>query len=282
MTKEQTALVGMMNDFDQLPVVQCRAKFEQLERELFKLPQLQEANYKLKEYYSGGMYCRHITIPEGAMITGRIYRFDHVEMMVKGSIEIVSADGPRKHYKDFTVIEAKSGKRQVGLALKETTWLTVCEAPSDIPISEMLDYTTVGSYEEYYSFHNKINYLDYHKFLVELGITQEQMDKIVKVDDVVGMPSGYENIHTKDSALNGIGLFSNKAIKKGEIVCPARVKDKRTIAGRYSNHALNANSFPYSENNIFYFIAKKDIEKDEEITANYRDIINFRSLEGDL
>lgn len=271
-----------MDGFESLPVVQCRAKFELLERALFKLPQIEKEDYLLEEYYSGGMYCRKITIPKDAMITGRIYKFDHIEIMLKGSKITVSADGPKKHYKGFNVIEAKSGKRQVGLALEETIWMTICQVPENIPLHEMLDYTTVSSYEEYYNFYNKLNLIDYNKFLIELGTSQDEMDKAVKSGGVATMSDKYDHIYVSNSELQGQGLFTKIAIKQGDIICPARVSTERTIAGRYSNHALYANSYPYSENGVFYFVARKDIMENEEITSNYREIFNFRHSEGDL
>lgn len=280
--KQQNTIMNIVDKFTNLPVAQCRGMFERLEKALLKLPQITAEDYQLKEFYSGGLYCRQITIPKGALITGRIYKFDHIEMMLSGEIEIVSADGGKKTYTGTNVIAAKSGKRQAGLAIKETVWMTINQVPANIPIHEMLDYTAVLTYEEYNEFYRNINKLDYAKFLNETGLTQEQMDKQVMVDDVVDMPLGYEHIITQSSSLEGVGLFTKKNIKKGAIICPARVLVNRTIAGRYANHALYSNSIPYQENDIFYFVANTDINKGDEITANYRDIINYRNLRGDL
>ena len=275
-------IMEIVDSFDLLPVEQCRAKFNELEKELFKLPQIVDEDYSLKEYYSGGLYCRQITIPAGALITGRIYKFNHIEMMLSGDIIILSADGGKKNYQGHNVIEAKSGKRQAGLALTDTVWMTINQVPEGIPLHEMLDYTSVLTYEEFDAFYRELNQADYQKFLQDINLTQKEMDEIVTKDDVTEMPSGYEHIYTEASLLNDTGLFTSEPIKKGSIICPARVLDKRTIAGRYANHALHANSLPYTENNIFYFMASADIKKDEEITANYRDVLGFRVLNNDL
>lgn len=259
-----------------------REKFENLESALFKLPQLTDEDYQLKEYYSGGMYCRHITIPKGAMITGRVYKFDHLETMISGSILIAAADGPKKHYQGFNVIEAEEGKRQAGLALEKTIWMTVCAVPEGVPLDHMLDYTTTVGYEEYYNYCNTINRLDYNKLLVEMNITEDEMTIIVNSEEITEMPLKYNNIYVSKSTLSGKGLFSNTAIKKGDLICPARILSDRTIAGRYSNHALKANSFMCKDGDTYFFRARKDIRENEEITCNYREVIGFRSIEGDL
>lgn len=256
--------------------------FDELEAEIFKMPQIKDEDYQLKESYSGGLYTRQITLKAGSLITGRIYKFDHIEIMLEGDIVILSADGPKSRYTGFNTIEAKSGKRQAGLALKDTTWITINKVPENIPMSEMLDYTSVLTYAEYNQFYRDVNNLDYQQFLFETGLTQEQMDEMVNIDDLCDMPDKYNHIHTKESDLNGIGLFSKKKINQGDVICPARAGGKRTIAGRYANHALYANSYPKIINGEFFFVARKDILSGDEITANYREVINFRFLEGDL
>ena len=272
----------IISKFDGLPVPECRMLFDKLESELFKLPQIPKDDYLLEEYYSGGMYCRKIRIPAGGLITGRIYKFDHIETMISGEILIVSADGPQKKYDGFNVIEAKSGKRQAGLALKDTIWMTVCQVPENIPIHQMLDYATVSSYVEYNNFHKNLNTMDYHLFLNEIGMTQEQIDLIVKTDDVCEMPEKFNHIYVGDSKQHGRGLFSSNPINSSDIVCPVRINMNRTIAGRYSNHAVFANTAPIEVDGIFYLMATKNIEKDEEITCNYWQIMSFRSAEDRL
>jgi len=282
MTIGSNKIMKIVDGFDSLPIAECRESFDKLESELFKLPQLKDEDYSLKESYSGGLYARQITIKAGALITGRIYRFDHIEIMLEGDIVILSADGTKNRYTGFNTIEAKSGKRQAGLALKDTTWTTLCRVPEDIPMSEMLDYTSVLTYEEYNQFYRDVNNADYKRFLFESKITQDQIDKMVKVDDVSIMGDEYSHIYTKNSKLDGVGLFSKKDINKGDIICPSRIGNKRTIAGRYSNHALYANSYPSISGDEFCMIAKTNIMADEEITSNYREVLDFRFLKGDL
>ena len=123
---------------------------------------------------------------------------------------------------------------------------------------------------------------DYELFLKEINITQKQMDDLVESDAIVSMPNGYENIEVKGSNIEGKGLFTTRHISRGELICPVRCGSKRTIAGRYSNHALHANTIPVESKGMFYIRATQDIQVDEEITMNYRDVVKFRINQGDL
>ena len=275
-------IVEIVKNYGNLTVIESRKVFDQLEGGLLEFEQIPDDTYQLKEYYSGGMYCREITIPEGAFITGRIYKFDHIEIMLSGEIEILSADGGKTYYEGHNVIEAKAGKRQGGLAHKETKWLTINCIPDYLPINEALDFTSVLTYKEYKDFHDQLNNADYEYFLNEIGLSHDEMEAIVNTDDVIQLPVGYEHIEVLSSSISGDGLFTLKEIKAGDLICPVRIKEKRTIAGRYSNHALHSNTKPVVEGNVFYVMANKDIQANEEITMNYRDILSFRNQQGDL
>lgn len=275
------SLTKQANDMAKLPILESRKAFDKLEQTLLALPQLSQAEMPTTHYFAGGMYGRRITIPRGAMITGRIYKFDHFEIMLEGDITIYAADGGKKRYTGFNIIEAKAGKRQAGKAHEDTTWLTInrsVKAPEEC----MLDNTSCRTYREYEGFHRRLNILDYQQLLSDLGMTQEEMDLIYQVNDVVDMPQGFKEVYVAKSELAGSGLFTNEEIVEGETICPVRAQNNRTIAGRYTNHALYPNSKPALIAGIFCIIAVKRILEGEEITMNYRDVIKFRSEQGDL
>ncbi len=268
----------LTTDLSCLPTAESRVVFEKLEQALLELPQI---NMDTTHYFSGNMYGRQITIKAGDLITGRIYKLDHFEIMLEGDITIFSADGGKKRYTGFNIIEAKAGKRQAGEAHKDTTWLTINRAPELHP-DNMLDYTSVLTYAEYDEYHRKLNTLDYKSFLSEMRVTQDEMDAIVDTDDLTQLPLGFEHISTAPSDLSGLGLFSSRVIKVGEPICPVRIKNKRTIAGRYANHALYANTRPMLVDGMFFVCATSEIQVGEEIMMNYRDVISFRAIQGDL
>ena len=262
-------------------VVLHRARFIEMEKQLLAVPQIPAEDYKLKEHVSGTMYVREITIPKNGIITGRIYKFDHIEIMIRGDIDILGADGVTKHYTGHNVIEAKAGKRQAGYAREETVWVTINRVP-DMPIEQMLDYTTSSSYADYLDFHNALDNQDYARFLLETNTSQEEMDAIVQIDDLVEMPREFDHLYVSDSSRDGAGLFSKKIFLEGDVIGPVRQGEFRTIAGRYANHSLFPTSKPVMIDNEFYVCATRNMSIGEEITMNYRDILRFRESRGDL
>ena len=92
------------------------------------------------------------------------------------------------------------------------------------------------------------------------------------------LPTGSWKVKTGSSVIEGKGLFATADIAAGELIAPARISGKRTIAGRYTNHAAAPNAefqaaFPYGDINL---VALRTIEgcrggyDGEEITIDYR------------
>ena len=101
-------------------------------------------------------------------------------------------------------------------------------------------------------------------------------------EDMTDLPYGFENIYVKSSIIEGKGLYSVTPINTGDLICLARIGNKRTLGGRYTNHALQANAKMVMNKHDIELIALIDIPADEEITVNYSDVLNMRDSKGDL
>lgn len=257
-----------------LTIQENRERFESFEQELLKLPQLETEDYSLVEYKIGDLYARQITVKKGVCLTGRVYKRDHLEVMLSGSIIILAADGGTKQYDGHNVIEAKAGKRQAGFALEDTVWLTVNVVPNQV--QENLDFTSVLSFEAYEDFLVKVNTLDFKRFVVEYQSTEEIVQMLSEQDDLVDLPEGYNNLHVVQSKLAGKCIKSSLDIEEGQIIGPATINVNRTILGRYCNHALFANTTFRLIDGVDTVIASRRIPAGEEITMNYREVLNYR------
>ncbi|MAC52992.1 MAG: hypothetical protein CME31_10650 [Gimesia sp.] len=111
----------------------------------------------------------------------------------------------------------------------------------------------------------------YNKMLKDLGIDQDMMHYLTNLVEVIEYCS---NTYYKDkSNINGLGVFSSKELKKGDIIGIGTIDCQyKTILGRYTNHSDNNNAkFYYLKNNDIIMIAEKNISKNKEILINYRD-----------
>ena len=99
--------------------------------------------------------------------------------------------------------------------------------------------------------------------------------------------------NVKKSNIQGKGVFASKNLKKGELIGTAITdeealestlsqKDARTKLGKYLNHQNKHNASLKSENNTLNIYTKSTINKDDEITVNYKKGPNYvdRNIEG--
>ena len=100
--------------------------------------------------------------------------------------------------------------------------------------------------------------------------------------DQIPFPCGSYKAVVSNSKIEGKGLFASGNIEAGEVIAPARLGDKRTPAGRYTNHAKNPNAyFVLLPNNDLNLVALRPIRGTvggnigEEITIDYRQALSL-------
>lgn len=98
-----------------------REQIIKLEQALKTLPQLEiETNH----YRVAGLYAREIRIPAGTILTGKVHKAEHLNIVSQGEI-IVWTEAGMKHIKAPFVLPSYPGAKRVGLALVDTVWVTI-------------------------------------------------------------------------------------------------------------------------------------------------------------
>lgn len=240
----------------------------------------------VKHTIHGGMYAREITIPKGTFITGQIYKFDHLDIMLSGDITVSTEDGESKRINGHNVFQGESGKKRAGYAHENTTWITI--HPYGENISDDGDkiqaFLTAETFQDLELFYQAVNRNDYEKMVMEMDLTEQEIRAVVEnKDDVIDMPIGFDGLIVKASSIDGVGLFTDDKISKDTFVCPARINGMRTPAGRYVNHAFMPNcKILVGSNGLASLFSIKSISEGEELTINYQNTISHRALVGDL
>lgn len=113
---------------------------------------------------------------------------------------------------------------------------------------------------------------DYGSFLREIGMTEDAVRSAVEdLSDHIDMPPEFDNFELRQSKIQGQGLFAKTDILKDDLIAPARIGNKRTIAGRRTNHSPTPNCrFVPTEDGAAIMVANDDIRADEELTVDYR------------
>lgn len=111
---------------------------------------------------------------------------------------------------------------------------------------------------------------DFDLFLVESNLLPETVRQISEFTaDILFLNDA--PIKVAESAIDGKGLFLTERKCAGDLICPARLLNRRTQAGRYTNHSATPNAtMTLLDNGDLNLIALTDIDAGQEITIDYR------------
>jgi len=260
-------------------------KVKVLEDELLKMPQ---AEIQTLHKFMPNIYERTIRIPAWTVLTGAEHRTPYKVRLDKGTIAVNTDDGVKVLTApcDFP---AWAGMQRAGRVFEdEVVWVDVYPNPdncNDLAVLEDRLYIVPDCGLADSRTDVQKAKIDYGAFLHQIGISQEDMDVIVKNDsDLMEMPAGV-CVELKDSPIHGKGLFATSDFEIGEVVCPGRLDGKRTPGGRFINHSLNANILPKKVDDNIYAIAARKIHAGDELLVDYRASmrVNFGlTLQGEL
>lgn len=122
---------------------------------------------------------------------------------------------------------------------------------------------------------------DYYSALADFGIShQRAVEQSNDTSDL--MPEELPGVSVAKSVIDGLGLFAFDSFESGDFICVGRVAEKRTLAGRYTNHSTNPNAvFSFADGDII-LIAVEDIPTGEEITVDYRMALALQIVKPDI
>lgn len=97
-------------------------RFNELEAAVASLP---PAETPVTHYFAPGVYAREIFIRAGVMLTGKIHKQEHLNIISSGRILVIGMDGSQKEVVAPCAFVSKPGTRRAGLALEDATWTTI-------------------------------------------------------------------------------------------------------------------------------------------------------------
>ncbi len=262
-----------------------RQKVDALQRELLKLPQ---ADIVTEHVFLPGVYERKITIPPWTVLTGAEHKTDYKVRLEAGTIAVNTDDGV-KILSAPLEFDAKAGMQRAGRVFEDVVvWVDVYPNPDDctdlLTLEDRLYVVPDCGLADSRTEVQKAR-IDYGAFLHQLGVDQEEMNKIVQIEyDLMPMPEGV-SAELRDSPIHGKGLFATKDFQAGDVVCPGRLDGKRTPAGRFINHSPTPNIVPKKVGDDIYAVAARKIQAGDELLVDYRASmrVNFGlALEGEL
>ena len=248
--------------------------------------------------FGGGLYIREAYYRKNFLIIGQDHVGEHMNVLLKGSINIIDGDGQTQTLTAPYMFVAKAGSK-IGYTLEDTVWQNIYVTNStDVEYLESILFKSPDILKDHlkqkllkeYDLYEK----DRQDFLLavqESGWTVEDVATASAYrEDCIPFPDGSYSISTGNSPIQGRGMFSTAEIKQGSIIAPMRLGGCRTPCGYLVNHAKVPNSVAFKNNlGDMFLIAARDIygmvggDLGEEITLDYRQVMKLNNLwKGDL
>lgn len=106
-----------------LPNVPTLAMIHRLEDALFAGPTI-DMDALTSHHFADGLYGRELFIPAGTVLTGKMHKGRHLNVLAKGDITVWTEQG-MKRLQAPAVIVSEAGTKRVGYAHTDTVWITV-------------------------------------------------------------------------------------------------------------------------------------------------------------
>jgi len=75
-------------------------------------------------HFSKGLYARELRIPKGTIISGKIHKYENLNIMSQGELSILTETGVKRVKAPFTVI-SPPGTKRLAYAHEDTVWTTI-------------------------------------------------------------------------------------------------------------------------------------------------------------
>jgi len=124
---------------------------------------------------------------------------------------------------------------------------------------------------------------DFEQAIHELGFSADEVRNMSECEtDMTELPDGAFMFKVASSFIEGKGIFATADFSIGDVIGPARIDGKRTVLGRYTNHAKSPNAkFIVGHDKNIYLMATSKIFgcrggfNGDEITVDYREAVKL-------
>lgn len=110
----------------------------------------EQVDIPIRHFFSPGVYAREITIPAGTLLTGRIHKYQQLNILSAGEISVLTDDGMKRVCAPFTVV-SPPGTKRIAYAHSDCTWTTILATEEKDP-DKIESLFTVATEQEFLEF----------------------------------------------------------------------------------------------------------------------------------
>lgn len=125
------------------PNIELRDKIDTLEKRMLEQPQVEIVPV---HRFAEGLYAREITIPKGTLLTGKIHRTEHLNIISQGEISVMTEEGVKRIKAPCTLV-SRPGTKRVGYAHENTVWTTI-HATTETDVEKIEQLLIANSHDE--------------------------------------------------------------------------------------------------------------------------------------
>ena len=122
-----------------------RDKILRLQGEMLEMENI-VGECEVKHIFAPGVYAREMTIPKGIVIIGKIHKHRHVNIISKGSAEVMTEFG-KVHIQAPCTFVSEVGTKRAVLALEDVVWTTI-HPTNETDLAKIEDEVIAKSYDE--------------------------------------------------------------------------------------------------------------------------------------
>lgn len=100
----------------------------QLQKEILECPQIE---LPTEHIFHGGMYCRQVWQPAGAVVVGKVHKTEHFFMVVQGLLAVTEGDEAAVEMSAPFLLCSKPGTKRALFALTDALYMTIHRVDSD-------------------------------------------------------------------------------------------------------------------------------------------------------
>lgn len=90
----------------------------------FEMKKFDQIEIPVRHYFADGVYCREVRIPAGTLVTGKIHKYEHINIMSSGEMSVLTERGILRVRAPFTTVSLPGIKR-IAYVHEDAVWTTI-------------------------------------------------------------------------------------------------------------------------------------------------------------
>lgn len=131
--------------------LQIRDQIKEFEADLAALPNAVHGDNEccpLKHSFANGIYMREILIPAGMVLTGKIHRHAHPNVLLEGEVLVVTEQNGLERLKAPMAMISEGATKRALVALTDVRWLTFHNVGEERDLKKIEDIVIAPTYEQ--------------------------------------------------------------------------------------------------------------------------------------